>query len=134
MLDRDLKEKLIDHIKQHPTDATEVLAIVSDALAEFEAQTRRERNNLAWQAAHTLVGMLPPLEKGQTENPAYLLDAAFTLFPQGFDGKRSQVLDTFAARFLAACRAQRAQPDWIAMTRGKYCAAWYVEHVEPRLK
>lgn len=136
MLDRDLKEHLIAHIKQHPTDASEVLAIVSDALAEFEAQTRRERNSLAWQAAHTLVGMLPPLKKGQTDNPAMLLDAAFTLFPRGFDSRGSQVLDTFAARFLTACRAQRAQPlrlDWIAMTRGRDCAAWYAEHVEPRL-
>jgi hypothetical protein len=29
MLDRDLKERLTTHIKQHPTDATEILAIVS---------------------------------------------------------------------------------------------------------
>jgi len=87
-------------------------------------------------AAHTLVDMLPPLKKGQTDNPAMLLDAAFMLFPRGFDSRGSQVLDTFAARFLTACRAQRAQPlrlDWIAMTRGRDCAAWYAEHVEPRL-
>jgi hypothetical protein len=77
--------------------------------------------------------MLPPLKKGQADNPAMFIDAAFTLFPRGFDSRGSQVLNTFATRFLSACRAQPFRLSWIAMTRGEDCAVWYAEHVEPRL-
>jgi hypothetical protein len=43
------------------------------------------------------------------------------------------VLRAFAERFLAACKATPFKLAWIATTRGENCAAWYAEHVMPKL-
>ena len=131
MLNEKLKDALRHHLQNNPTDAAEVLALVTEVMQHYERALQAKRSAEAWNALHTLVGQLaPPSKKG--DNPAYLLDAAYLLFPRGFTGS-SPVLQAFAARFIAACKAAPFKLDWIELTRGKDCAAWYAEHVMPKL-
>lgn len=131
MLNEELKYALRHHLQNNPTDATEVLAIVTEAMQHYEHALQAKRSAEAWNALHILVGQLArPPKKG--ENPALLLDAAYLLFPRGLNAD-STILWSFGARFVAACKAQPLTVAWIEMTRGKDCAAWYSTHVAPKL-
>jgi len=131
MLNDKLKDALRHHLQNNPTDATEVLALMTEAMQHYERALQAKRSAEAWNALHTLVGQLaPPSKKG--DNPAYLLDAAYLLFPRGLHGG-SPVMCAFIDRFLAACKADPLKLEWIATTRGENCAAWFVEHVMPEL-
>lgn len=132
MLNEKLKDALRHHLQNNPTDATEVLAIVTEVMQHYERALQAKRSAEAWNALHTIVGQLaPPPKKG--ENPAFLLDAAYLLFPRGLLDHGSAVLQAFADRFLAACKADPLKLEWIELTRGEDCAAWFVEHVMPKL-
>lgn len=131
MLNEKLKDALRHHLQNNPADATEVLALVTEVMQHYERALQAKRTAETWHALHTLVGQLaPPSKKG--DNPVYLLDAAYLLFPRGFTDS-SPVLRTFTDRFLTACKAAPFKLDWIEMTRGDNCAAWYAEHVLPKL-
>lgn len=131
MLNEKLKDALRHHLQNNPIDAAEVLALVTEVMQHYERALQAKRSAEAWNALHTLVGQLaPPSKKG--DNPAHLLDAAYLLFPHGLDAC-TPVLRAFAERFLAACKATPFKLAWIATTRGENCAAWYAEHVMPKL-
>lgn len=136
MLNEKLKDALRHHLQNNPTDATEVLALVTEVMQHYERALQAKRTAETWHALHTLVGQLaPPSKKG--DNPVYLLDAAYLLFPRGMLDDElsllSPVLRAFADRFIAACKAAPFKLAWIATTRGENCTAWYAEHVMPRL-
>lgn len=132
MLNEKLKDALRHHLQNNPTDATEVLALVAEAMQHYERALQAKRSAEACNTAHTLIGILRPPSKKKRDNPALLLDAAYLLFPHGLHGG-SPVMRTFTDRFLAACKADPLKLEWIEMTRGADCAAWFADHVMPKL-
>lgn len=54
MLNEKLKDALRQHLQNNPTDATEVLALVTEALQHYERALQAKRSAEAWFADHVM--------------------------------------------------------------------------------